>query len=90
LIDVVSQLHLRVVVVVPSCGCGTTKVTIEVSSELSVKGKLRVCFRYPTRCINFFQSLSVALSTRVVRNAIAVQVSGLARLVAYNVFVTTV
>jgi hypothetical protein len=43
---------------------------------------------YLIKCTNLFQSSLSDARTLVVRNAIAVQVSGLARLVEYNVFAT--
>jgi hypothetical protein len=53
---------------------------------LSISGIVRVPFMFLIKWTNLFQSSLSGARTLVVRNVIAVQVSGLARLVEYNVF----
>jgi hypothetical protein len=55
---------------------------------LRVNGSCLVPLRYLIICVNFSQSSLSGFVTRIVRKATAVQVSGLAHLVAYNVFAT--
>jgi hypothetical protein len=55
---------------------------------LRISGIVRVPLMHLTKWTNLFQSSFLGAHTLVVRNAIAVQVSGLARLVEYNVFAT--
>jgi hypothetical protein len=57
---------------------------------LSISGivRVRVPLMYLIKWTNLFQSSLSGARTLVVRNAIAVQVSDLARLVEYNVFAT--
>jgi hypothetical protein len=53
-----------------------------------MSGIVRVPLMYLIKWTNLFQSSVLGARTLVVRNAIAVQVSGLARLVDYNFFAT--
>jgi hypothetical protein len=55
---------------------------------LNISGTLWVPLMYLIRWTNLVQSSLSGSHTLVVQNAIAVQVSGLARLVAYKVFAT--
>jgi hypothetical protein len=55
---------------------------------LKISGILQVPMMYLIKWTNLFQLSMPGDRTLVVRNAIAVQVSGLARLVEYNVFAT--
>jgi hypothetical protein len=55
---------------------------------LRISGIVRVPMMYLIKLTNLFQSSLSGARTLVVRNTIAVQVSGLARLLEYNVFFT--
>jgi hypothetical protein len=55
---------------------------------LKISGIIRVPLMYLLRWTNLVQSSLLGARTLVVRNAIAGQVSGIAHLVAYNVFAT--
>jgi hypothetical protein len=66
----------------------THHLRMPLPSALRISGSFRVPRRYFIRCTNFLQSCSSGCCTLEVRNATEVQVSGLARLVANNVFAT--
>ena len=62
---------------------------IPVPLELIISGMSLVPLIYFIRCANFFKSLLSGSLTLVVRKAVDVHVLGLALLVAYKVFATT-
>ena len=66
----------------------TQHFKIPLTLALRFSESLRVPLRYFIRCTNLAQSSYSGDRTFVVRNAIAVQVSGLSLLVSYKVFAT--
>jgi hypothetical protein len=59
-----------------------------VPLALRISGSVRMPLRYFIRWVSLFQLSLLGARTLIVKNAIAVQVLGLARLVAYNVLAT--
>jgi hypothetical protein len=66
----------------------THRFRMPLPLALMISGIVRVPLMYLIKWTNLFQSSLSGAPTLVVRNMIAVQVSGLARLVEYNVFAT--
>jgi hypothetical protein len=61
---------------------------IPLPLSLKISGIIRVSLMYLIRWTNLVQPSVSGSRTLIVKNAITVQVSGLARLVAYNFFAT--
>jgi hypothetical protein len=59
-----------------------------VPLSLRIRGRVRVPLRFFIRWVSLFQSSLSGARTLIFKNAIAVQVSSLAHLVAYNVLAT--
>jgi hypothetical protein len=69
-------------------GASTHHFKMPLQLALSISGMVRVPLMYLIKWTKLFQSSLLGAHTLVVRNAIALQVSGLDRLVEYNVFAT--